>query len=383
VIQPLISLGLAVIAAVPIFVVSSVALSDESANRNESRAGVPRLASYEQSLVSYNHRLDEVEAELAQLRNGYRDSYDCGNSEADACGECQCECNGCCPGWFASTDYLNWHVERDDLGYAIRDPGGIGVPLAGEPVLSLNLGPESGYRVAVGRRTTQGWELSTTYTHLHTDDRRSFAPGGAEVLAVQSSPPTGLTNADSVVATSDFQYDVLDFAVSHWFDVTDSASIMVLGGARFAWIDHLLEADYNGGAFVNGAIDVPTDIDAYGGRLGSALHWHMSSSLTLFGSTSLSVLASDVNARRQELNAGFVVLDAHQTTRPVLTAADVAIGVNYNRGNWSFGTGYELVSWFDAVRPLEFSDIFNGGTLARNATDLGLHGMFVNAAYVY
>ena len=55
----------------------------------------------------------------------------------------------------------------------------------------------------------------------------------------------------------------------------------------------------------------------------------------------------------------------------------------YHLGNFSVAAGYDWTNWFNAVTPLEFSDSFNGGTLAAFPRDLGLHGFFINSEIMF
>lgn len=290
-----------------------------------------------------------------------------------------CQCNQCCPGWFVTADYLNWRVERNDLAFAIFDPAGAGVPAAGSPVMSLELGGQSGFRIAGGRRTASGWEIGGAYTFLRADDSQTFAPGAAGVLAVQSSPSTGLTNANTVTATSDFDYDVVDLEAGHWFHASDSVSLQVLGGLRYASIDHAFQVNYNGGAFVNGMIDVPTEIQAFGGRLGGQAHWNVSDRFSLFAKSSVSLLKAEVESSRREVNGGATLINASRPADQMMPGVDLSVGFRWFSGSWSIAAGYEWVNWFNAVNPLEFSDSFNGGTLTPIGRDLGLHGIYVNS----
>ena len=207
-------------------VLADLSLSAQAGHTEEySEAWQHRLAVYEQRVQSLEQQLLAVTAA----------------NQGTPCEEfCEAGCENYCPGWFASVDYLNWQVERDDLGFAIIDPAGLGVPSAGQPVRSLGLGPDSGFRTALGRRGPDGWEFGVRYTHFRTDESVRLAPGGGQILAVQSSPATGLTNADSVTATSNFRYDVFDVEAGHWFDPSDTLSVLVTGGLRFATIDHRL-----------------------------------------------------------------------------------------------------------------------------------------------
>lgn len=350
--------------------IPSVLLSDDEIPIAFDMVESERTSVSDLSLIQ--QRMNDLESRVAQ--------YEAMPQSADPCG---CACNCCCPGWFATADYLNWQIERNDLGYAILDPTGVGVPSAGQSVLSLGLGPVSGARVAVGRRTESGWEVGARYTYVRATDLQTFAPGGGQVLAVLSSPATGLTNADAVTAFSDFDYDVFDLEAGHWVDLSDSLSMLAFGGVRCAFIDHRLQAQYQGGAFVNGTVDVPTNVDAVGGRLGTTMHWNIQPGISLFGTGALSVTAADIDAHRRETNAGVTLIDAQQDTNPIAPAVDLALGARASLGDLSVAVGYEFTNWFNVVSPLEFSDNFNGGTIGPSQRDLGLHGFFASATYSY
>lgn len=349
-----------------------LALAAHSENLTDGTTQPQAAQPWEDSLADYEQRLAGLEHQLL----GWQSTVGC---EA-ACG---CECNCRRVGWFATADYLSWQVERNDLGYAILDPGATGVPNGGQPIRSLDLGLDSGFRVSLGHRTTQGWEVGFRYSNISSDDRQTFSPGGSQVLAVQSSPATGLTNANSVRASSEFEYDVFDLQAGHWFDASDSLSLMVLGGVRFTSIEHHLQVRYDGGAFINGLVDVPTDVDAFGLRMGGEGHWNVTPGFNLFGRTALSINTTDITASRRETNAGVTVINAAQESHPLVPALELALGVRYFTGDWSLAVGYELENWFNLVSPLEFSDNFNGGSLGSSQRDLGLHGLFVSAAYAY
>jgi hypothetical protein len=342
------------------------------ASDTETADGVITVSNPPTHLVGYEQRILGLERQLAEMQ-----------SEGASDESFGCECNTCCASWFATADYLIWQIERNDLAFAIRDPAGLGVPAGGQPVQSLDLGSNNGLRFALGRRTDDNWEVAVKYTFMRADDNRIFAPGAGQVLAVQSSPATGLTNANSANASSNFRYNVFDLQMSHWFNASDTLSLNVFSGVRFSSIDHHLRVRYDGGAFINGLVDVPTDVDAFGIRLGSELHANLASGLAVFGRAGLSANATEITATRREVNAGAVVIDAGRSTHPVIPALEVALGLRFYSGNWSVAAGYEFENWFNLVSPLEFADNFNGGTLGSSQQDLGLHGAFFSAAYAY
>jgi hypothetical protein len=340
-----------------------------------ARADVPGDgARWQTELASHVAQLD---SEMVGFRSEFSGEV---HTELDVKGA-SCDC--CSPGWFVTSDYLNLRVERNDLAFAIQDPVGAGVPSAGPPIMSLDLGSQNAFRVGGGYRDPSGWQVGVIYTLLRSDTTETFAPGGGQVLAVQSSPSTGLTNADSVTATSDFAYDVFDLEAGHWFQSNDSISLLVLAGLRFASIDHRLRTAYNGGAFVNGLVDVPTNINAFGGRLGGAAHWNVSDRFSLIASSSISILKADIDTSRREVNGGATVINATRATDQLMPGLDLSVGLRYYFERWSIAASYEWANWFNAVSPLEFSDSFNGGTLNPVGRDLGLHGFVLNASFAW
>ena len=72
-------------------------------------------------------------------------------------------CACCRPGWFIQLDYLNWKPRRTGLGVAILDPAGTGVPSAGNPVQSLDMGRDSdgGSKWAVAPSRDGTWGSAT------------------------------------------------------------------------------------------------------------------------------------------------------------------------------------------------------------------------------
>jgi len=324
------------------------------------------------STISLEQRIAELEQQVAQS----------GCTEL-ACDSQGCTCCGCRPGWFGSVDYLHWQITRDDLAFAIDDPAGLGVPNSGAAVRSLDYGFSNGIRAAVGTRTDSGWEIGFRYTHFSADDQRSFVPGAGRVLAVQSSPATGLTNADSVSATARLLLNLYDLEAGYWFDLGDSVSLLALAGVRFGEVDQHLRARYNGGAFVNGDISVPTDVDLFGGRLGGAIHYQHSSAVSLFCNTSVTLAASTIQASRREINAGQTVIDVSRRTEPVIPQAELSLGARYSHGPWGIAIAYDWSNWFNLASPLEFADSFNGGVIGATQRDLGLHGFSISASFAY
>ena len=101
---------------------------------------------------------------------------------------------------------------------------------------------------------------------LQTDDRRIFSPGDGQVLAVLSSPSTGLTNADS--ATANLQIDVFDSEAGRRVEIVDALTFRPLVGLRYELINQHLRVNYDGGFFVNGRFEARVDFRGFGARIG-------------------------------------------------------------------------------------------------------------------
>lgn len=290
---------------------------------------------------------------------------------------------GCCgPGWYVQADYLNWEPHRTGLGVAILDPAGLGVPSSGGAVQALALGRDSGLRVALGRRTVTGWDVGFRYTHFSTDNHLTFAPGGGQVLALLSSPASGLTNADSVDATAGLELNVYDLEAGRWLRFGDSVSSRVSLGLRYAQIDQHLQARYDGGFFSNGVVDAPTAFEGFGGRLAGAVYWDLAGGFSVFGDLGLSLLAGELRSDRYEENFGTTVVDATNELEQVIPVVELSVGGAWSRGPWTLAAGYELSNWFNVATTTNFVDNFNGGSLDAGTSDLGFDGFFLRLAYV-
>ncbi len=307
------------------------------------------------------------------------------HAEPTGCASCDAgvgsSCVRCCSPLTMHVDYLNWQATRSGLGVAILDPQGVGVPSAGDPIQSLDLGNGGGVRAGIGMRTRTGWDLGFTYTHLSTNGRLDFAPGSNQVLALLSSPASGLTNADSVVATGGVNLNVYDLEAGHWLHFCDSVSSRVSLGLRYANIDQDLRAVYDGGAFSNGIVDAPTQFEGFGGRVAGSVHWNMYRNLSLFGSLGISLLAGELQSHRYEENFGTAVIDVSQTFEQVSPVMELAVGADWKNGPWNVAAGYELSSWLNAATSTDFVDNFHGGSIDNGATDIGFDGFFFRLVY--
>lgn len=289
----------------------------------------------------------------------------------------------CCPGWFADIDYLNWKPRQAGLGIAVLDPVGAGVPSGGQPIQSLDFGRNSGLRVGIGRRTIADWDVGLKYTYFESDDSLAFAPGNGQVLAMLSSPATGLTNADSVSAAANLRLNIVDLEVGRWFRLAECATARASVGLRYASLDEELRVRYDGAAFTDAVVEAPADFRGFGGRIGGEIHWNLTTRFSIFGQLGVALLAGEIQSSRREENAGTVVIDVTDEVDQVVPVVDMSVGAEWQRGPVGLSAGYELSNWFNVAGRTDFADSFNGGSIDDGGTDLGFDGFFVRLAYTH
>lgn len=319
----------------------------------------------------YEQRLNDLEAELAGFR------VDAGPIPAH-----DAQCNCCYAGWIFKADFLHLKPRRSGLGFAVLDPVGTGVPMTGQPIQALDFGRDSGLRTRLGRRTASSWDVAFEYTYFQADDRRGFNPGGGQVLASLSSPATGLTNADSAIAKADLQMDVFDLEVGRWLHVFDAISFRPLIGLRYALLNQDLQADYDGGAFVNGRVEAPVNFRGLGARVGGATDCNLGCGFQLIGKSAVTLIAGEFDALRREQNAGATTVDVANQFERIVPVLEVAVGIQWQKKGWTLAAGYELSNWFNTISPTDFADSFNGGALDDGSDDLGFEGMFASVMFV-
>jgi hypothetical protein len=257
-------------------------------------------------------------------------------------------------------------------------------------VRALELESNTGFRLGFGRLFSSGWDATVTYTYFHTSDNQDIsAPMGGRLWAHRIHPNNGQAFGNAA-ASANLDMDVFDLEGGYWFRPNDCISTRVFGGIRAANVDQTFGIAYTnpltGGGAANTVINESVRMDGYGVRVGGEGHWWIRERLSIFARGAGSVLVGDFHTRYQETGAANrTPIDVTYEYFQAVPVLETALGVNYQRGNWSFQGGYELATWFNMANRVSFHENTNNqnnATFSSGSNDLLLDGLFGRVVFV-
>lgn len=299
---------------------------------------------------------------------------DCCFSECDAC------CGCCEPGVSVDFGYLCWQAVRTPP-YALVETAAGSRVFQNEYVSS---DWDNGFRLNLGYLTRGGWDIGFEYTYYHNSAGEALTgTPGNPVFATQAHPLAGLGGVALVSATaaSSLDYDVYDLTFGRTWQPADTLLLRGFGGLRWGQMSNASNIIYTGGQ--GDTITSTSAFRSWGLRGGGQMDWKIAGSdFGLFSRAAVSVLYAEMNGSRIESAALTPdVMDAARSVAPVL---EVAAGVNYERGPFNVSLGYELTNWFNMVSEIQPVDgVLDVLKMDVDRGDLGLHGFFFRAGFVY
>lgn len=381
--------------------------------------------SYE-DLVS---RLETVESELTTIHEAdaqnasLQQSVDAliNQSATDANGHIQYEC--CAePTWLFEAGYINWRARRSRVPFSgrIRNLGGMqnNLPVDDDSyevgLTETSFGKDSGYRVAVGRRNSEQWDMMFRYTNFSTFGGK--AVGASPVTVDTDDVYANLIDrslADEQIDNGDFddglcefasesidlRYDTYDLEFGKQFTTTN-ISARGFGGFRFGEISQSAYTAYvnlEGDDLDTYTLESNTDMHAWGFRAGGELnHCLGNSGISLFGRGAFSMMLAEFDVRRKDVafdadrdpNGDLEIRQYRHDYYSVVPVAELAAGLLYERGSWSIKAGYEFSNWFNLYQHLNmvgWDDVDGDDTVpvSIDRGDLSFDGWFVDAGYSY
>lgn len=284
----------------------------------------------------------------------------------------------CCftPGPIASVDYLHWRASRLGLDFAaVGQPAGT----PGDPAFttlatdSLDLGWNSGVRAGLGYRLTPEWDVAFNFTYFRDTASGSATKAAATtLLATQSF--FNQTPRDSIAADASLRLNLYDLEASWHTPLTDTVDFRVFGGLRWARIDEEFHQSYSYHfdpvTTALGTIDLPTDINAEGVRLGAGFERSTAQGWRAFGRGAISYLFGDFRSRARETDTILGPLrNVQQSSSRLFPVLEGAAGIGWCRGPLEVDAGYEISLWA------------NMPEIAGVSQDLTIHGYFLRLVY--
>ncbi len=309
-------------------------------------------------------------------------------------------------GWIFEMDYLYWTPRTPDVEFAITDIGGVQDRGPVGTVLALGGDYSSGYRLGFGKRTSggNGPEIMFNYTDFDSNVSDAYAgPIRATFISSDNSENDDSDNinslgvetitpddrATSVNANFNFDYQTFDLSIGQTLEITDSLNVRVSGGGRATKLDESFNVTYTGGDFQTAYNAFKTtDYQGGGFLLGADLQWHICKWMSLNFDNSLGLILGRIETRTflpdDEPGVPTDVRYAETRMTPVL---EMAMAFNFNKSfggfDVNFGTGYEMVNWFNMADSRTFTDSHIEAQNAHMIRDLSLDGMFARFTVVY
>lgn len=283
---------------------------------------------------------------------------------------------------FVSFEYLLMKPLRRALDFAIDSPVNDGT--AQGTIESVSLNTSSGVRTGGGYRLPEGWELGLYYTYLHSggDNNLRSLPGGT--LYATPTHPGFIDAVDSAQASANLNYSVFDVEFGRRFRPTESFTLLVNAGGRFAWIDQDFAVLYDGQSANLASLSSPSRFHGGGVRVGGEGQWTVLRRCGLYGRAYGSLVCGDFRTSLVETNnAGFAVIsNVIEDYRKVVPVAELGFGVSWQGEHLRIRVGYELVNWFGLIDSPDIVHDFSNKT-SRRLSDLGLEGMIAQFDFTF
>ncbi len=353
-------------------------LNSTSGQITISDAGGKLFVSPGVDLTSFEAAVESEDAIAADV--------DCdADCDADCDVDCDVDCGGCgdcccnAGAWFAYAEWLNWRANQQGMDFAMvnggDDPKYWNLPVRGE-INSLSYDRGNGLRTGIGHRFPSCWDISWNYTYFHAGNAARaevFAgPYNATLRSTRGHPRWG-EYAYVAEASASLNYNVHDIEFGRWIDIDDTTSIRFFGSFRWADIDQEFRVFYDGRDYDRSVVDNPSNINAYGIRLGVEGHWNLPWGFSLFGRGAGSVLVGDRHTRYTQTDQGtdwwiqrmapdgyskleHLLVDVTDTHTQALPVLETAVGVSWRRGIFEISGGYEFNAWLNACKRLSFHD---------------------------
>lgn len=309
-------------------------------------------------------------------------------------------------GWIFETEFLYWTPRTPDVQYGITDIGGVQDRGPVGTVLAIGGDYSSGYRLGLGKKLGErnAPEIMFNYTDfdsnqserrigslratfISSDNAENDDSDNINTLGVETVTPDD--RATSAVANFNFDYQTFDLSIGQTLEITDSLNIRISGGGRATKLDESFSVTYTGGDF-----QVPynafktTDYQGGGFLVGADLEWNVCKWMSLSFDNNLGMILGRMETRTfmpdDEPGVPTDVRFAETRMTPVL---EMAMAFNFNKSfggfDVNFGTGYEMVNWFNMADSRTFTDSHIEGQNAHMIRDLSMDGLFARLTIVH
>lgn len=286
-------------------------------------------------------------------------------------------------GLFGSADFLLVRPRRRPHDYAIVGPAGS--TLVGE-VKNFDWETTGGYRLSLGYKLAEGWEMAGVYTYVHSKDEQSIAAGRGQQIFPTLSAPITFDGVGGAAGSSNLDLDVIDVEFAKRWLACEDVHVRFATGLRIATIQQKqsLAYDFTRSGFGLSNVNQDIQYDGIGARIGGEAWWKVWGNIGLYGKAFGSLMSGDFNVRvNQWVNSGrLLIVDVSDHFQKVVPVTEMGLGLGWHGENLSFRVGYELQNFFGMVDQIDFNDNATFKPAWRHG-DLTLEALTVSLGFAY
>jgi hypothetical protein len=296
-------------------------------------------------------------------------------------------CDDCCGGTiFGYVDFLYWRLQQGSLAYVIENHNNSSI-LDGH-CCCIEPEYDYGFRVGLGYRTCDCWDIALQYTYWQTDDHASCTDQYGQMLVTRAHPDA-CENAYYARSNYEIEMHIADLTIGTCFKPCGDVTLRPFFGARVALIDqdlHTVYADEVNPLVATRTDTIVEEVDmiSYGVIAGMDMTVPMFCGFGLFGHFGASGMYADFDVSYDSVCEAYPesgVVYSCDCDR-VIGMIELAAGLQWE---WCFcdcftvkvAAGWEVQTWFNMIDFVNFTDGNNDGSLARNNQSFGVEGPFV------
>jgi hypothetical protein len=192
---------------------------------------------------------------------------------------------------------------------------------------------------------------------------------------------------NSFTAEYGMDYNVVDLELGYTYNPTGSMNLRFFGGLRHAEVDHRILATFYDPPPDTTRMTETNNLEGFGPRIGLESRYYLGGGFSLFAGGAASLMVSEINYSyfEEDWDPAYEVranMNRKMGTQLVpVVDLDLGISWEYAIGQKGFlivTAGYHYENWFNAYHQYRFVDDVVDSHGALNASDLAIHGPFLN-----
>ncbi len=293
--------------------------------------------------------------------------------------------------FYVISDALFWHASENGLALATKRESPSSLK---SRVVNPEFAWDFGFKIGFGAIFThRGWDLSLSYTSLHTD-AHSHVKG--PVLVPQWIHPLSFSSPSAYVDEADLHWrlhlGVIDLPIKKSLSISPSFTLSPYIGIRAASLRQKDNMSYRGGTLFPGGEDTIRMKDKFfgvGPLLGSHLQYFLYKKLSLIANGSISLAYGSIYLHQDE--DATLGIEERMKIHSIFPAAkaftDLLLGLNwqasYKKLSWDVSLCADELFCFGQNQLMRFVNPSSPGLFIANQGDISLSGYSLRMLWTF